>query len=213
MNTCCQRSRIPGVVVLPSVPAGFGPAVRRLGPELVRLTAGVTVLWLLWRQLGAAPLKDGVRAGPWQARAAAAALTLVTTLFSAWRWQVVARSLGVGIRLPDALSAYYQSLFLNSVLVGGVIGDVHRAVNHGRRSGDVVRGLRAVGWERLFGQVIQAVVTVTVRLTLPSPARPALPSVVAGVAVMTAGVALVLRGGGRRGTSRLHGPARTVSAD
>jgi hypothetical protein len=36
-------------------------------------------------------------------------------------------------------------------------------------------------WERLCGQVIQAVVTAVVLLTLPSPVRPALPYVLAGV--------------------------------
>jgi uncharacterized membrane protein YbhN (UPF0104 family) len=201
------------VVLLHSVPAGFGPAVRRLGPELLRVGAGATVLWLLWRQMGAAPFKDGLRAVTWQALVAAVTLTVGTTVCSAWRWQVVARALGVGIRLPDAVSAYYKSLFLNSVLVGGVIGDVHRAVTHGRRAGDVVRGLRAVGWERLCGQVIQAVVTVIVLLTLPSPVRPALPYVLAGVAGITVCSALVVRRAASRGQSRLTRAARTVSAD
>ena len=59
-------------------------------------------------------------------------LTVLTTVCSAWRWRVVARALGVDIGLPGAVCAYYRSLFLNSVLVGGVLGDVHRAVTHGR---------------------------------------------------------------------------------
>src|SRR5439155_9993059 len=142
--------------------------------------------------------------------------TVLTTVCSAWRWRVVARALGVGIGLPGAVCAYYRSLFLNSVLVGGVLGDVHRAVTHGRGAGDVAGGLRAVAWERLCGQVIQAVVTAVVLLTLPSPVRPALPYVLAGVAGV-AGVAgcaaLVVRGAARRGRSRLARAARAVSAD
>jgi len=145
------------LVFLHSVPAGIGPVVRRFGPSLLRLAAGVTVLWFLVRQVGAAPFKDGLRAVTWQAVVAAATLTVLTTLCSAWRWRVVARALGVDLDLPGAVCAYYRSLFLNSVLFGGILGDVHRAVTHGRRAGDVVRGLRAVGWERLCGQVIQAV--------------------------------------------------------
>jgi hypothetical protein len=132
---------------------------------------------------------------------------------SAWRWRVVARALGVGIGLPGAVCAYYRSLFLNSVLPGGVLGDVHRAVTHGRRAGDVVRGLRAVGWERLWGQVIQAVVTVVVLLTLPSPVRPALPYVLAGVAGVAGCAALVVRRAARRSRPRLARAARAVSAD
>jgi uncharacterized membrane protein YbhN (UPF0104 family) len=183
---------------------------------LLRLAAGVTVLWFLWRQVGAAPFKDGLRAVTWQAVVAAVTLTVLTTVCSAWRWRVVARALGVGIGLPGAVGAYYRSLFLNSVLFGGVVGDVHRAVTHGRRAGDVVRGLRAVGWERLCGQVVQAAVTAVVLLTLPSPVRPALPYVLAGVAGVTgiAGcAALVVRGAARRGRSRLTRAAGAVSAD
>jgi uncharacterized membrane protein YbhN (UPF0104 family) len=198
------------------VPAAIGPAVRRFGPSLLRLAVGGTVLWCLGRQVGATPFKDGLRAVTWQAVVAAVTLTVLTTVCSAWRWRVVARALGVDIDLPGAVCAYYRSLFLNSVLFGGVLGDVHRAVRHGRRAGDVVRGLRAVAWERLCGQVIQAVVTAVVLLTLPSPVRPALPYVLAGVAGV-AGVAgcaaLIVRGAARRGRSRLTRAARAVSAD
>jgi uncharacterized membrane protein YbhN (UPF0104 family) len=201
------------VALLHSVPAGAGPAVRRFGPSLLRLAAGVTVLWFLWRQMGAAPFKDGLRAVTWQAVVAAVTLTVLTTVCSAWRWRVVARALGVGIGLPGAVCAYYRSLFLNSVLVGGILGDVHRAVTHGRRAGDVAGGLRAVAWERLCGQVIQAVVTAVVLLTLPSPVRPALPYVLAGVAGLAGCAALVVRGAARRGRSRLTRAARAVSAD
>ena len=132
-----------------SVSAGIGPAVRGFGPSLLRLAAGVTVLWFLWRRVGAAPFEAGLRAVTWQAVVAAVTLTALTTVCSAWRWRVVARALGVDIGLPAAVCAYYRSLFVNSVLPGGVLGDVHRAVTHGRRAGDVVRGLRAVAWERL----------------------------------------------------------------
>jgi uncharacterized membrane protein YbhN (UPF0104 family) len=201
------------VVGLHSVPAGIGPAVRRFGPLLLRLAAGGTVLWFLGRQVGGEPFADGLRAVTWPAVVAAVVLTALTTVCSAWRWRVVARALGVGIGLPGAVSAYYRSLFLNSVLAGGVLGDVHRAVTHGRRAGDVVRGLRAVGWERLCGQVIQAVVTAVVLLTLPSPVRPALPYVLAGVAAVAGCAALVVRGAARRGRSRLTRAARAVSDD
>jgi uncharacterized membrane protein YbhN (UPF0104 family) len=201
------------VAFLRSIPAGIGPAVRRFGLSLLRLAAGVTVLWFLVRQVGAAPFEDGLRAVTWQAIVAAVMLTALTTVCSAWRWRVVARALGVDIGLPGAACAYYRSLFLNSVLPGGVLGDVHRAVTHGRRAGDVARGVRAVAWERLCGQVIQAVVAVVVLLTLPSPVRPALPYILAGVAGVAGCAALVLRGAARRGRSRLTRAARVVAAD
>jgi uncharacterized membrane protein YbhN (UPF0104 family) len=180
---------------------------------LLRLAAGVTVLWFLGWQVGAGPFEDGLRAVTWPGVVAAVTLTALTTVCSAWRWRVTARALGVDIGLSGAVGAYYRSLFLNSVLPGGVLGDVHRAVTHGRRAGDVVRGLRAVAWERLCGQVIQAVVTVAVLLTLPSPVRPALPYVLAGVAVIAGCAVLAVRGAARRGRSRLTRAARAVSDD
>ena len=198
---------------LHSVPAGIGPAVRRFGPSLLRLVVGVAVLWFLVRQVGAAPFEDGLRAVTWQAVVAAVTLTVLTTVCSAWRWRVVARALGADIDLPSATGAYYRSLFLNSVLPGGILGDVHRAVTNGRRAGDVAQGVRAVAWERLCGQVIQAVVTAVVLLTLPSPVRPALPYVLAGIAGVAGCAALVVGIAARRGRSRLTRAARTIAAD
>jgi GTP cyclohydrolase II len=201
------------VAFLHSVPAGIGPAGRRFGLSLLRLAAGVAVLWFLVREVGAAPFEDGLRAVTWQAVVAAVTLTVLTTVCSAWRWRVVARALGVDIALTTAAGAYYRSLFLNSVLPGGVLGDVHRAVTHGRRAGDVARGVRAVAWERLCGQVVQAVVTVVVLLTLPSPVRSALPYVLAGVVGVAGCAALVVGGAARRSRSRLTRAARAVAAD
>jgi uncharacterized membrane protein YbhN (UPF0104 family) len=201
------------VAFLHSVPAGISPAVRRFGPSLLRLVAGVTVLWFLVRHVGAAPFEDGLRAVTWQAAVAAVTLTVLTTVCSAWRWQVVARALSTDIGLPRATGAYYRSLFLNSVLPGGILGDVHRAVTHGRRAGDVARGVRAVGWERLCGQVIQAAVAAVVLLTLPSPVRPALPYVLAGIAGVAGCAALVVSVAARRGRSRPARAARAVAGD
>jgi uncharacterized membrane protein YbhN (UPF0104 family) len=208
-----QPARVTGVAPERSLPVGVGPAVRRFGLSLLRLAAGVTVLWFLVRQVGAGPFMDGLRAVTWPAVVAAVTLTALTTVCSAWRWRVVARALGVDIGLPGAICAYYRSLFLNSVLIGGVLGDVHRAVTHGRRAGDVARGLRTVAWERLYGQVIQAVLTAFVLLILPSPVRPALPYVLGGVAGVAGCAALVVRGAARRGRSRLARTARAVSDD
>src|SRR6201994_4886913 len=194
-----RSARIAGVTSLSSAPAGIGPVVHRFGPSLLRLAARVTVLWFLGRELGAAPFEDGLRAVTWPGVVAAVTLTALTTLCCAWRWQVVARALGADIGLPTAVGAYYRSLFLNSVLPGGILGDVHRAVTQGRRAGDVALGLRAVGWERLCGQVIQAVVTAVVLLAVPSPVRPALPYVLAGIAGVAGCAALAVCAAARLG--------------
>jgi hypothetical protein len=77
----------------------------------------------------------------------------------------------------------------------------------------VVLGLRAVAWERLCGQVIQAVVTAVVLLTLPSPVRPALPYVLAGIAGVVGCAALVVKVAPRLGRSRPAGAARAIATD
>jgi uncharacterized membrane protein YbhN (UPF0104 family) len=148
-----------------------------------------TLAVVVWR-LGAGPFLDGVRAVDGRALLAATAIGLVTTVCCSWRWTIVARGLGVRLSLPAAVAAYYRSLFLNLTLPGGVVGDVHRGVSHGRDVRDVGRGLRAVAWERGAGQVVQAVLTIAVLLVLPSPVRSSMPPV--AVAAAAAALALVL---------------------
>lgn len=164
--------------------------------------AAVVVLALVIWRLGTGPFLAGLEAVDSRAALTAAAVVLVTTLCSAWRWTIVARGLGVRLSLPAAVAAYYRALFLNLTLPTGVAGDVHRGVSHGREVRDVSRALRAVVWERGAGQVVQAVLTIAVLLVFPSPVRPFMPVVaIAAVAVVLA-VALVgrMRAGG--GASR-----------
>lgn len=153
------------------------------------VASGVTLGVLIWR-LGATPFLNGVRTIDAGALAAAAGLIVLTTVCSAWRWKLVAGRLGVDLSLPVAVAAYYRALFLNVTLPGGVVGDVHRGISHGREVRDVGRGLRAVAWERFAGQVVQVVVTVVVLLALPSPVRSSMPLVAIGVVV--AGLAVVV---------------------
>ena len=132
---------------------------------------------------------------------------MLTTVCCAWRWKIVARGLGIDLPLPAAVAAYYRSLFLNVTLPGGVVGDVHRGISHGRDVSDVGRGLRAVAWERSAGQVVQVVLTVVVLLVLPSPVRSSMPLVAIALVVAVLGVVLVARarpGGGRSRWARIR---------
>ena len=97
------------------------------------------------------------------------AIGVATTVFSAWRWCLVARGLGMRLSLRGAIADYYKALFINAALPGGVLGDVDRAVQHGREEGDVGRSVRAVVLERTAGQVVLVSVGLTVLLTVPSP--------------------------------------------
>ena len=168
--------------------------------------AATTLAVVVWR-LGAGPFRDGVSAVDGRALAAAAAIGLVTTVCCAWRWTVVARGLGVELSLSAAVAACYRSVFLNLTLPGGVVGDVHRGVSHGRDVRDVGLALRAVGWERAAGQLVQVVITVVVLLVLPSPVQSSMPLVTVVLVVTAIGAVLVERarpGGGRSRWARLR---------
>ena len=169
-------------VAWPSSRPSFG-LVRVWAPTT--LAAGILAV-VAWR-MGGGPFRNGLRAVDATVLIAAFAVGVVTTLCCAWRWTVVARGLGVELSLRSAVVAYYRSLFLNVTLPGGVVGDVHRGVSHGRGEGDVARGLRAVAWERTGGQVVQIVLTVVVLLALPSPVRGYMPlvAVALGAVVVT----------------------------
>jgi uncharacterized membrane protein YbhN (UPF0104 family) len=99
---------------------------------------------------------------------AALGLGVVTTVCSAWRWCLVARGLGMRLSLPTAVADCYQALFLNAVLPAGMLGDLHRAVGHGRRNGDIGRGVRAVVLERLVGLAVLVGVAAVVLAAEPA---------------------------------------------
>jgi hypothetical protein len=125
----------------------------------------------------------------------------------------VACGLGADLSLPAAIAAYYRSLFLNVTLPGGIVGDVHRGVSHGREVTDVGRALRAVAWERFAGQVVQAVLTLAVLLALPSPVRSSMPLVTIAVLVAAACIALAARASSGRGRSAWARLRRAAAGD
>ena len=141
----------------------------------LRLLVGVGILAILVWRVGTGPFVDGIRLIDGWSLAAAVTIGAITTVCCAWRWNLVARGLGVSVPLRKGIPAYYRSQFLNVTLPGGVVGDVHRAVDHGREVGDVSGGVRAVAWERTAGQMVQIAVTVAILLFLPSPIRSAMP--------------------------------------
>jgi uncharacterized membrane protein YbhN (UPF0104 family) len=178
-----------------------------------RFAGSALVLAVLGWRLGASPFLDGIRSVDAGALAAAAAIMVATTVCCAWRWKIVARGLGVDLPLPAAVAAYYRSLFLNVTLPGGVVGDVHRGISHGRAVSDVGRALRAVAWERFAGQVVQAILTVGVLLALPSPMHSYAPLAAVAIVVAVACVALVARRLPPRGQSPWARIRRAAAGD
>lgn len=131
--------------------------------------AGVGVLAVLVLRLGSEPFVRGVAGVGPPAVVTALAVGALTTLASAWRWRLVARTLGLDVPLGDGVAACYRSQLLNAALPGGVLGDVHRAVDRGRRAGATGPAVRSVAWERGLGQLVQVALTLAVlRLWLPA---------------------------------------------
>jgi uncharacterized membrane protein YbhN (UPF0104 family) len=179
----------------------------------VRLIATATVLAVLVWRVGTGPFLDGLRTVDAAALAAAVGLAVLTTVCCAWRWRIVARGLGVDLPLRTAVGAYYRSIFLNVTLPGGIVGDVHRGISHGRDTSDVGRGLRAVAWERSAGQIVQVVLTLAVLLVLPSPVRAAMPIVALALVGAAVVVALAARVWPAIGRSRWARVRRAAARD
>ena len=179
----------------------------------VRALGGAAILGALVWRLGTGPFLEAVRRVDAWSLAAAAGIAVVTTVGCAWRWSLVARGLGVGVPMRVAVGAYYRSQFLNTTLPGGVLGDVHRAVHHGREVSDVGRSLRSVAWERTAGQVVQIVLAMAVLLLLPSPVRSSMPVAVTVLVAGALGVVLLSRALAGRGPSLWARTVRTAAGD
>ena len=139
----------------------------------VRVGGGAVVLAVVVEQVGTGPFADAVRSTSPVAIVTALAITAVTTVCCAWRWQAVSGRLGDEVSMRSAVDAYYRSQFLNATLPGGILGDVQRAVRH---------GATAVVAERTVGQLVQVVATIAVLLVSPAPVA----AVVLGLAVVIA---------------------------
>ncbi|KZB86880.1 lysylphosphatidylglycerol synthase transmembrane domain-containing protein [Amycolatopsis regifaucium] len=169
--------------------------MKRFWPWLRILGALGILAVLVWR-LGTSAFLDGLREVDAAGVAAALAIGFTTTVFSAWRWRLVARRLSLELPVWSAVGEYYRALFLNGVLPAGVLGDVDRAVQHGRASGDVPRGVRAVVLERTAGQIVLIGASVAVVLSTPSVVPRPIDKIVmvAGIVVVMLALAAVVTG-------------------
>jgi glycosyltransferase 2 family protein len=159
---------------------------------LLRPLAGIAILGVLLWHLGTGPFLAGLRLIDGWALAAAVGIGALTLVCCAWRWSLIAGSLGMRLPVRTALADCYRAVFLNVTLPGGVLGDVHRGVHKGRDHGDVARGVRAVVWERIAGQLVQFAMAAVVLFVFPSPVRHYMPTV-AAVLAASALIVLLLR--------------------
>lgn len=179
---------------------------------VLRALFGACVLAVLLWRFGTDSVVHGLRSIDTGPVLAALGIGLLTTVCSARRWQYVAERLDLPLPVTTAVADYYRALLLNAVLPVGVLGDVHRAVHHGREVGDLGKGTRSVVLERVAGQVVTVTVAVVVLLARPhllSILSPYLWYVLGGIGLLFA-LALLLR---RRGHGRVRGWLANVSQD
>lgn len=127
-------------------------------------------------------------------------LTAITFLM-ALRWQILARVFAVDISYPRAVAEYYIAQVVNTVLPGGVAGDVARALRV-RHKADLASAAKSVVADRIVGQVAMFItlgVGLSGALLIPGGiAWPAFSWAVIAVFVAAAGGAVFL--------SRREGP-------
>ncbi|WP_297344874.1 lysylphosphatidylglycerol synthase transmembrane domain-containing protein [Amnibacterium sp.] len=171
--------------------------------------AVAAVLGVLLLRFGAGPFVAGLQRLTGFAVLVALGLTAVATVASAWRWSLVSRAMGSPLPLRTAISSYYRSQLLNSVLPGGVTGDVERGLRSTGVPGRRLHGLRVVAWDRGSAQIVQLAVLAAVLLGSPGPLRlvGAVVAVVLGAVI--AGSLVVGRSAPRRSGGRA---ARAVAS-
>ncbi len=160
--------------------------------RVIPVALGVAVVVGVVLTVGADPFARGLAAVSPASIVAVALLTAVSTAATATRWRTVAAGLGLRLRWTEAVVAYYRSQFLNSVLVGGVLGDVHRAYRHGNGSVDLALAARAVATERIAGQVVQFVLVTAVLASLGLTSAASGMAWIAGLIVALVALALVI---------------------
>jgi uncharacterized membrane protein YbhN (UPF0104 family) len=173
---------------------------------------GVGILGAIVAVTGGEPFLRGVAAVSAPAIAAAVLLAAAATAAAAWRWRILAGRLGLRLGWGQSVAAYYRSQFLNTVLPGGVVGDVERAITHGRSLDRVAQATRAVVAERTAGQAVQLVLAVVVVASIGFSAyAPAMALLLVSLGVVVALTAVaMLSGRFRRAIARELGILRAA---
>jgi uncharacterized membrane protein YbhN (UPF0104 family) len=149
-------------VQTPIIPARLRQAIRSARFRgAARMVVGLAVLIAVIARVGTRPLLHGILSLDGRTIGAALLLGAIATVAATWRWRLIATRLGLELRWSTALGMYYRSQFLNTVLPGGIVGDVHRAISAGQSAGSIKPSLsikqsaRSVAIERTAGQVVQ----------------------------------------------------------
>lgn len=129
---------------------------RALLLALLQVAVAAGILGWVVLLFGTGPFVAAVRVLTWPGVVGALVLGSIGVLVQAQRWRLIARRHGIELGWRAAAERCWQAAFINSVLPGGLAGDVARAaeqrpVGAGRRRDMVKRSLGVVAAERLAG--------------------------------------------------------------
>lgn len=187
-----------------------GPSTRRGAAVRSAIVAGG--LGALAARVGTGPIVDALAGLTLSTVLLALGLGVVATASSAARWRAVGCAVGVEVPIGAAAAGVYRATLLNSVLPGGFLGDLDRALGAHQRARDQhedpQRAARVVVLERCAGQatVFAAAVAVVVisaptllAALLPDPAAARAGVLGAAGAALAALVGVVVLGVRLRG--------------
>lgn len=174
---------------------------------LLRWIVTLGALVLVFRVLGTQAIAAQLRAvsASWLLLAVAA-LSLQIAL-SAERWRITAGAVGLQVGRGQALREYYLSVLGNTVLPGGVLGDLGRIVRLRHQAG-MEPAAQSVVIERLAGQIALFAVTGLGAVAWFWPHPAALAGALAAALTLGAGgygLTIAIRRAGRRPLSQPQG--------
>jgi len=123
---------------------------------LLRLIVTLAALAAVVLAIGPGAVLGAVRGADPGWVALAVALLSAQIVLSALRWRLTAGALGLPIPARRAVLEYYLSVLGNSLLPGGILGDLGR-IARARGDAGLKRAAETVVMERLAGQVVLAI--------------------------------------------------------
>jgi uncharacterized membrane protein YbhN (UPF0104 family) len=181
----------------------------------LRIAAAIAVVAATAAVVGVGPFLHGLTSISPVTVLVAIALAAIANVAASWRWRMVSAGFGLPLPWGEAFASCYRSQFLNSVLPGGVVGDIHRAYAHGRPHHRVDLAARAVATERGAGQLVQIVLTLAILLPLGITSPLASLAWVSGAIAVVAVIAIAVVAATRRGRAviaREYGMLRPLLA-
>jgi len=124
---------------------------RPLAVTLLKIAVSATLVILLLRGIGWAPIKAQFGQALWSSAAVSLGLFVVSNFLGAWQWHMLLESKKILIPFRRVLGYYHIGLFFNNFLIGNVGGDAFRVYDIRRISGETNGALSTVFFDRFVG--------------------------------------------------------------